>query len=280
MLAALTKNNASRSVRSGASRSRNPIRWERYGVMANIAIKIALVAITIGALLTFILRFSPQDKLQQYTHRPIKQVQIEGSFQFTEQEELHRAIELYAQDSFLQLDLNHLKHQLEQHPWIDTVAVARMWPDKLVVRVVEEQPIARWGKKGFLNMRGDIIEVEKTTKIQSLPLLHGDDRDAREIMNQYLRMGKLLAQQDLVLSAVELDRSRSWSLTLQSGLIIKLGRDRLWEKLQNLLAAKTGDLGERFDRVQVVDMRYPGGFAVRWKAPVEEPAADTRVAGG
>lgn len=244
--------------------------------MANAAVKIALAAVAVGALLTFILRFSPQDKLQQYTHRPIKQVQIEGSFQFAGQEELQSAIALYVQDSFLQLDLKHLKLQLEQHPWIDTVAVARMWPDKLVVRVVEEQPIARWGEKGFLNMRGDIIEVEKTTKIQSLPLLHGDDRDAREIMGQYLSMGKLLAQQDLVLSAVELDHTRSWTLTLQSGLIIKLGRDRLWEKLQNLLAAKSGDLGARFEQVQGVDMRYPGGFAIRWK----EPVSDARVAGG
>jgi len=244
--------------------------------MANIIVKVALVTVAVGALLTFILRFSPQDKLQQYTHRPIKQVQIEGSFQFTSQEELQSAIGLYVQDSFLQLDLNHLKLQLEQHPWIDSVAIARMWPDKLVVRVVEQQPIARWGEKGFLNMRGDIIEVEKTTKIQSLPLLHGDDRDAQEIMGQYLRIGKLLAQQDLVLSAVKLDQTRSWTLTLQSGLIIKLGRDRLWEKLQNLVAAKNRDLGKRFDQIQVVDMRYPGGFAVRWK----ELAADARVAGG
>jgi cell division protein FtsQ len=238
MLGTLTKNSGVRLGRSGASRSRNPIRWEPYGAMANIIVKVALVAVAVGALLTFILRFSPQDKLQQYTHRPIKQVQIEGSFQFTSQEELQSAIGLYVQDSFLQLDLNHLKLQLEQHPWIDSVAIARMWPDKLVVRVVEQQPIARWGEKGFLNMRGDIIEVEKTTKIQSLPLLHGDDRDAQEIMGQYLRIGKLLAQQDLVLSAVKLDQTRSWTLTLQSGLIIKLGRDRLWEKLQNLVAAK------------------------------------------
>lgn len=275
MLHATTKNNGARSGRSGASRGRDPARWERYKVVANRAVKIALVAIAVAALLTFILRFNPQDKLHEYTHRPIKQVQIEGSFQYIEKEELQGAVELYVKDSFLRLDLNQLKQQLERHAWIDTVAVARIWPDRLVVRVVEQQPIARWGAKGFLNMRGDIIEVEKTTKIQSLPLLHGDDRDAREIMGQYLRMGKLLAQQDLVLGAVELDRTRSWTLTLQSGLTIKLGRDRLWEKLHNLLAAKNGELGKRFEQIQIVDMRYPGGFAVRWKEP-----ADARVAGG
>lgn len=274
MRSVLAKSSGMRVGRSGASRSRAPFHWGRYAVLVNTIVKMTLVAITVAALLTVIVRFSPQEKLQQYTHRPIKQVQIEGSFQFTEREELQRVIELYVQDSFLQMDLHRLKHQMEQHPWIDSVSVARMWPDKLVVRVMEQQPIARWGEKGFLNMRGDIIEVEKTSKIQSLPLLHGDDRDAREIMGQYLRIGKLLAQQDLVLSAVELDPTRSWTLTLQSGLTIKLGRDRLWEKLQNLLTAKNGDLGNHFDQIQMVDMRYPGGFAVRWKDGV-----NARVAG-
>ena len=263
-------------VRSGASRTRNKLRWAHYFAVATVTLKIVLVAVTLGALATIILRFDPQEKLEQYTHRPIKEVQLEGSFHYITSEDVQKSIEIYVKDSFLKLDLNHLKQQLELDPWVDSVTVARMWPDKLVVRVVEQQPIARWGKKGFLNMRGDIIEVEKTTKIQALPFLQGEDRYAREIMGQYLRMGKLLAQQDLLLNAVELDETRAWTLTLQNGLMVKLGRDRLWEKLQYLLAAKSGELGGKFHHIETVDMRYPSGFAVRWKASPAEPY----IAGG
>ena len=253
-----------RQGRSGASR-RKSVLWGRCWSAAVRFLKIALVAMVVTGFAIMLWRFNPQLKLQQYTHRPIKEVQIEGSFQYLAREELSEAIEDYVTESFLELDLHYLKQRLEQNPWIDSVTIARVWPDKLVVRVEEEQPIARWGKKGFLNMRGDIVEVEKTSKIQALPFLYGDDRYAQEIMGQYLRIGKLLAQQEMLLTAVELDETRAWTLTLQSGLVIKLGRDRLWEKLLYLLTAKNGELGQKFNDIQLVDMRYPSGFAVRWK---------------
>lgn len=265
-----------RAARSGATRARGKIGFGRYRYLGSVMLKTLLMAGLFGGIITAVWYFNPQEKLQQFAHRPIKQVQIEGAFQFISSEVLQRRIELYVKDSFLGLELSDLKQKLEQNPWIDSVAIARVWPDRLIVRVVEQQPIAQWGKKGFLNMRGDIVEVEKTTKIHALPLLQGDDRYAQEIMGQYLRVGKLLAQQDLVLAAVELDDTRAWTLRLQSGITIKLGRERLWEKLQYLLTAKSGELGKDFHNIQLVDMRYPSGFAVTWKSA----EANQYVAGG
>ncbi len=265
-----------RAARSGATRARGKIGFGRCRYLGSVMLKTLLIAGLFGGIITAVWYFNPQEKLQQFAHRPIKQVQVEGAFQFISSEVLQRQIELYVKDSFLELELGDLKQKLEQNPWIDSVAIARVWPDRLIVRVVEQQPIAQWGKKGFLNMRGDIVEVEKTTKIQALPLLQGDDRYAQEIMGQYLRVGKLLAQQDLVLAAVELDDTRAWTLRLQSGITIKLGRERLWEKLQYLLTAKSGELGKDFHKIQLVDMRYPSGFAVTWKSA----EANHYVAGG
>lgn len=261
-----TARSTGRIARSGATKARGKVSFGRYRYVGSAVLKTLLIAGLFGGIVMAAWYFNPQEKLEQFTNRPVKQVQIEGSFQFISSEALQQQIELYVEDSFLGLELGELKQKLEQNPWVDTVAIARVWPDKLIVRVVEQQPIAQWGKKGFLNMRGDIVEVEKTTKIQALPLLQGDDRYAQEIMAQYLRIGKLLAQQDLVLAAVELDDTRAWTLTLQTGITIKLGRERLWEKLQYLLTAKRGELGKDFQNIQLVDMRYPSGFAVTWKS--------------
>ena len=266
----------SRAARSGATRARGKIGVGRYRYFGSVMLKMLLIAGLFGGVITAVWYVDPQEKLEQFAHRPVKQVQVEGAFQFIAPDVFQRQIELYVKDSFLELELSDLKRQMEQNPWIDTAAIARVWPDKLIVRVTEQQPIAQWGKKGFLNMRGDIVEVEKTTKIQALPLLQGDDRYAQEIMGQYLRIGKLLAQQDLVLAAVELDDTRAWTLRLQSGITIKLGRERLWEKLQYLLTAKNGELGKDFHNIQLVDMRYPSGFAVTWKSAEE----NHYVAGG
>lgn len=207
---------AARSVRSGATKTKRKFALGKYQYMGTVLLKVLLIVSLTGGCVAAFWYIDPKAKLREFTHRPIKEVQIEGAFQFISAEVLQQQIELYVQDSFLQLELADLKSQLEKNPWIDTVAIARVWPDKLNVRVVEQQPIAQWGKKGFLNMRGDIVEVEKTTKIQSLPLLQGEDRYAQEIMSQYLRVGKLLAQQEMALAAVELDDTRAWTFTLQS----------------------------------------------------------------
>jgi cell division protein FtsQ len=221
-------------------------------------------------------KFDPQAKLQQYTHRPIKEVRLEGTFKFLSSQELQNLVTAYMKDSFLEVDLFQLKQQIERNPWIDSAHIVRKWPDQLVVQVIEQHPIASWGEKSFLNQRGDIVKVENTSKIESLPKLRGEDKYAREIMDQYLRLGKLLGQHQLVLGGVELDKTQAWTLQLNTGLAIKLGQDRIWEKLQYLLVAKEGELGAKFNQIQQIDMRYPSGFAVTWK----DERTQSAIAGG
>jgi cell division protein FtsQ len=240
------------------------------------SMKLTLLLGLIFSIAAALVWFEPQHKFEQLMHRPINAIQVDGTFHYVSKADIELVVNGQVGGSFLDLNIAHVKQLLEQNPWIDSASVARVWPDRLVVKVVEQQPIARWGDNAVLNMRGDIVQIERTTKIDSLPFFKGDDRYAKEIMQQYLSMGKLLAQSELELAAVDLDKTMAWTLTLSNGVIVKLGRDRLWEKLHSLLAAKKGALAENFNKVERVDMRYPGGFAVAWKAPVE----DQYVAGG
>lgn len=262
--------------RKGASRVARKNRAGNFVVLFSALLKVVVLGCVFGGVIMALVWFDPQQKIEQLTHRPINAVQIEGSFRYLSKQSTEEVVEQLVSGSFLDLDIAQLKQELEQNPWVDSVAVSREWPDKLIVKVTEQQPIARWSEKGFLNMRGDIVYIEKTTKIDALPYFNGDDMYAKEIMQQYLTMGKLLSQSNLELTAVDLDQTMAWTLTLDGGVTVKLGRDRLWEKLQYLLAAKKGVLGENFNKVQNVDMRYPGGFAVAWKVPPN----DQYVAGG
>jgi cell division protein FtsQ len=239
-------------------------------------VKLAILGCLVSTLVLTLVWLQPQLKIEQLLHRPINVVQIEGSFHYLAKETIETAVVKLVKGSFLDLNIIQLKEKLEQNPWVDSIAVSREWPDRLLVKVIEQQPIARWGDNAFLNMRGDIVRIEKTNKIDALPYFHGDDRYAKEIMQQFLSMGKLLAQNELELAAVDLDPTMAWTLTLTNGIVIKLGRDQLWDKLHHLIAAKKGILAKNFNKVEKVDMRYPGGFAIAWKATVE----NQYVAGG
>lgn len=258
--------------RQGASRvatkrsSAAPLRFFR-GLL-----KVAVLASVLVGVALALVWFDPQSKIEQVTHRPINEIQVEGSFRYLSEGATREVVEQLVSGSFLDLDIELLKQELELNPWVDSVSVAREWPDKLVVKVIEQQPIARWGENAFLNMRGDIVRVEKAAKIEALPSFSGHDTYAKDIMQQYLSMGRWLAQSGLELNAISLDQTRSWTLTIDHGITVKLGRERLWEKLQFLLAAEKGELGDNLEKVKAIDMRYPGGFAVAWQDAPEGQA--------
>lgn len=259
--------------RSGASKRARKQTTSSWGWLVGYCLRLSVVAVTAGVITAGIVWFEPKQKLAQFSKKPISSVQLEGSFQYLGKESASKLVSGALQESFLNLDIESLKQQLEQDPWIDTVIISRVWPDKLVVKLVEQKPIAQWGEKGFLNMRGDIIEVGKTAKIQSLPLLTGGDNHAKEIMQQYLSMNKVLSPHQMGLKSVSLDESLAWSVTLSDDIPVKLGRENILQKLQHLVAAKKNVLRDDFVKIQAIDMRYPSGFAVAWKNDEQYVAA-------
>ncbi len=229
------------------------------------AIKYIVAISSVGAVFAVIFLYSPKEKLQEFTNNPIRAVLIEGTFTFFSREEAEAVISNQVKGSFIDLNIQKLKFSLEESPWVDTVSIAREWPDKLVIKIIEQQAIARWGEKNFLNMRGDIISVKNVDKMGKLPFLNGNDSYAKDVMQQYLKMGKLLALNGLKLKSVALDETLAWTLITDGNIKIKLGRDRVWGKLKNLMTAKKGPLKNQFTAVRQVDMRYRSGFAISWK---------------
>lgn len=252
--------------------SRNPGKGEGYHWQEWLqrSIKYWVMFGAVGGVFAIVILMNPKDRIEDFTHTPIREVLIEGKFHFFNKEDAHTIIKEYVNDSFLDLDIQKLKDKLEVNPWVDSVNITREWPDKLIVKISEQKAIARWGKEKFLNMRGDIITVTNTKKMDELPFLNGNDNYAKEVMKQYLRMGKLLQQNDLKLMSVELDETLAWSLTVDQEIKIKLGRERIWEKLQQLMVAKEKTLQDQFYLVEQIDMRYPSGFAVAWKKSQEQ----------
>lgn len=264
------KTPAERKKITGASRAERKNKREMTGWIRKV-FRISLVAAVFTGVGFAIYTLDLQKKWENFYQKPIKQVQIDGEFLYLAYPEVEQKLRLALNQNFFDIDLQAIRNSVEQNPWVDVVTVAKKWPDKLVVKVVEQQPIARWGQGGFLNMRGDIIRVTDNQKLQSLPLLSGEDQYATEVMQQYLRLGKALAQAEMTLESVELDNTRAWTLTVDGNKIIKLGRDQIWERLQYLTAAKKTVLAKRFDQVAGVDLRYHNGLSVQWTQPLQQP---------
>lgn len=268
--AALQKKPAARKKNQGASRAGRKLPLVAAAGLLKL-LQFSALGLALAGIGFAIHTLELQEKWQAFMAKPITRVQVDGNFHYLQQDSLREVVNPALQSTFFNVDLTALKIALEQNPWVDNASVAKQWPGTLIVKVVEQQPIARWGAGAVLNMRGDIIRVGDNQALSALPLLSGDDQYAAEVMQQYLRMGKLLTQAEMTLEALELDRTRAWTLTVDGGKTIKLGRDLIWEKLQHLTTAKKTVLATRFEQVAGVDLRYHNGLAVSWKQPLPEP---------
>ena len=212
-----------------------------------------------------IYRLDPLTLIKNYTNKPIAHVTVEGDFKYVTREYIETRVADKLTDTFLDLDIVALKKYLEKSDWIDQVVVARQWPDTLLIKIIEQQPIARWNDKSFLNFRGEIVNLKHKTELNHLPLLQAEDRYSERVLQQYVLIAKLLGNYKFAPLVLELDNTLSWTLTISHGITIRLGRDATLEKVQQLMQVFQLYFVDNLTNVSVIDMRYKQGFAVGWK---------------
>lgn len=196
---------------------------------------------------------------------PIRMVGVDGEIHYLQRGNLEAAVADAVNGSFLGMDLGRVRHKVEQLPWIESASVRRVWPDTLRVKVVEQVPLAYWGKDGLVSSRGEIFRPESLPRLQGLATLEGEDGSAVRITREYLRMRTLLETAGLELTHVWVDARQAWRLETGSGLMVNLGRREVLPRLTRFVQLYPY-LKDRAGLIPAsVDLRYTNGFSVRWQ---------------
>lgn len=174
-------------------------------------------------------------------------------------------IPLVSDKGFLSLDLTTLAALLESHPWIERATVRRKWLGDIEIRVVEETPLARWGKDSFLNSQGEIFQIGNNSSLLDLPLLQGEEYSEHQLMETYREVALLLQPASLKIMELKRDDRGIWWLTLSNGLELLIGRDQIIAKVRRFLIVWVSELQTKSTDVASIDMRYENGVAVKWK---------------
>ena len=196
---------------------------------------------------------------------PIRVVGVDGEIQYLQRSSLEAAVADAVNGSFLSMDLERVRRKVEQLPWIESASVRRVWPDTLRVRVVEQVPLAYWGKDGLVSARGEVFRPENLPRLDGLATLEGEDESAVRITREYLRMRTLLETAGLELTHVWVDARQAWRLETGSGLMLNLGRREVLPRLTRFVQLYPY-LKDRAGSIPAsVDLRYTNGFTVRWQ---------------
>ncbi len=196
---------------------------------------------------------------------PIRQLAIEGEFRHLIPLKLEESVAGVVQGGFFTVNVEAIQETLLLEPWVEQVAVKRVWPDAITVQVQEQTAAARWGEEGLLNAAGRFFAPAAQTIPADLPILYGPPGSELLLMDYLHRLSAMLAGSDLEVAELKLNERRAWVVVLNNGLVIKLGRRKTSERLEYLARYVLAQFKQRLDEMAALDMRYTNGFAVRLK---------------
>lgn len=207
---------------------------------------------------------------------PLRSVHLKGEFIHVAEQELREIIASSKLTGFFSSDLEDLTNRLRNMPWVESVAVRRVWPDALHITVIEQQAIAYWNDNALLNSEGQIFSPSKASYPHGLPQFTGPQGTEMQILQSYLSMREIVQAQERDIDVLILDARRAWQLKLDNGISLALGRSDSQQRLQRFTRAYVKLINEKQEAINTVDLRYTNGFAVRWQAP-EKNAANADV---
>jgi cell division protein FtsQ len=204
------------------------------------------------------------------TALPIKYVRTEGVFQYLSKDEIKTALKPLVKTGFFDVDVQVIHNAVAELPWVESVTVKRVWPDAIDIKVQERKPFVRWGEKNLITAGGVIFTPKSIEPFEDLMILNGPDQQQVKVLEIMKGVKTALADQSLELAEFSINNRWAWKIKLANGLEILLGRTEQLKKLQRFLKTLNVLQQEQIDAMEVVDLRYPNGYAVSWKAGTPE----------
>lgn len=201
---------------------------------------------------------------------PVRSVVLSGQFQYLDRDGLQRQLNVLRGSSFLMLDLPALRSRIEAENWVLSARIRRHWPDAIEVVLQERRPAALWGDSAMLGQDGVVMALTGDGRDGSLPRLDGPQGQERTVLAAHGRLVRRLEDLGLGLAALRMDARHYWQAWLVEGPELQFGRGDPAAQLERFVQVYPQLLAPRLAEIEVVDLRYANGLAVRWR---NRPAA-------
>lgn len=172
--------------------------------------------------------------------------------------------------NFFTANLSTVRQAFEAVPWVRKASVRREWPNRLVVTLEEHEPLGTWGDEGrLLSVAGDVFtaNLAEAEEAGQLPEFSGPVGSEKEVVARFADLQRWFAAVNLAPESLTLSSRYAWSVKLNNGMTVELGREQSKTTLQERVARLIGiypQLVARLqDRIDSVDLRYPNGMALK-----------------
>ncbi|HEX6008245.1 MAG TPA: cell division protein FtsQ/DivIB [Burkholderiales bacterium] len=191
---------------------------------------------------------------------PLREVRVMHPLAYVKPGQIETLIRREVHGNFFTVDIAAVRAAFVKLPWVREASLRRAWPDRLEVTLEEHVPLARWGESGLLNTQGEVFNAAYDG---NLPVFAGPPESAKEMAIQYEHFRRSLETIGKVPQQLRVTARRAWQVKLEDGMTLELGREEVEPRLARFIAAYRLTLAPLTRKVEVVDLRYGNGFAVR-----------------
>ncbi len=202
---------------------------------------------------------------------PIRQLRIEGELLRNNAATLRANAMPRLTGNFIGMNLQQARAAFEAVPWVRQATVTRVWPDKLVVRLVEHRAAALWqaedGSERLVNMQGEVFDANLgDVEDDDLPTLAGPAGTSLRMLALLHKLVPLAQALDAEINTLTLSGRGSWRAELDSGAVLELGRGSDEEIIERgaRFVRTLGQVHQAYPApLEYADLRHAQGYAVR-----------------
>jgi len=201
----------------------------------------------------------------------LRAIQLDGDLQRNSVATIRANVMPRLRGNFFSMDLDKARDAFEAVPWVRQATLRRIWPNRLAVRLSEHQPAALWqgddGNPRLVNAQGEVFEANLgDVEDEHLPEFSGPEGSSAQMLSLYQRLAPLFAGYKMVPVSLQLSGRGSWSVELDTGATVTLGRgseDELLARSERFLRS-VAQVTDRYQRdLEYADLRHADGYAVR-----------------
>jgi len=210
---------------------------------------------------------------------------VEGEVTHNSAATLRASVAPRLSGNFFTTDLRQARQVFEEVPWVRQAVVRRQFPNRLRVVLHEHVAAAYWGdsESRLVNTQGEVFEANPgDLEQEAMPRLTGPEGSAAMLLAMYRGLQPLLQPLELAIDEVVLTGRGGWTVRLDSGAVVELGRGTTEEVLARgrrfaqTLTQVTAKYGRRPEALVTADLRHVDGNAVKLRGVATTDVATQR----
>ncbi|AHF00558.1 cell division protein FtsQ [Thiomicrospira aerophila AL3] len=149
-------------------------------------LKLGLVVLLAGLVVVWVLLMMKPEQNATLSYKIISPLQNITLDQVEDQ------IWPYLEQSFWDVDLVGLQQVLQLNPWVESAFVSKQWPNQLVLKLVEREPVARWRQQSLVDRQGVIFNPDDVAAFGHLVVLDAHELQSRAMLRHWSEVQALL----------------------------------------------------------------------------------------